>query len=399
MNSPLPRVLVVTDVCVSTAHGTGTLLLRDFSGYPPEKLLNAYCHELGTPAWNAARFTQKPPTLEMLPLRIYNALASRIGLRNWLYYRRRFFQQESGVALANFSPEVLYCAAYNPLGLALVDQIASQLPAGVPMIQYFLDYQIPPGLGSQRYLHRVMARAQEIWALTEEIAEKIRPYADRVQKKVRVQQGFHLRLPSRWQRRHREVNDPDFTCGICGNIWNPLMALLVKRVWRRLQERFPSLKPIRWFSHPAAVQRVQENVGEVGPEIEAKGFFSGEELFDQMLDCDLMIVPFNFRRRADEDYARYSLPSRLTELLALGLPVFAIAGESTPLSRWMTQHELGPVCNGEDEQRLADQLAFFMADRQARTSAGQRSRQFAEREFALEPFQAFLYSKLDTLRR
>src|SRR5207248_2299877 len=42
VNANHPRVLVVSESCISAMHGTGTLLLRHFAGWPEGRLWNLY---------------------------------------------------------------------------------------------------------------------------------------------------------------------------------------------------------------------------------------------------------------------------------------------------------------------------------------------------------------------
>jgi glycosyltransferase involved in cell wall biosynthesis len=275
--------------------------------------------------------------------------------------------------------------------------LTAALPPGVPLVQYFLDYLMSPGLGSERYLRRVLARADEVWALTEEIADAVGRVAAKFGKSVRVQPGFHLDLPAVWKQTHRAAGASDFTCVICGNFWQHSVALIVKRVWLRVQQAVPGLGPIEWTCHPESVRRTEDFIGSLKPEIQP-GFYSvGAELFERLARADMALIPFNVHRAPENKYARYSLPSRLTELLSVGLPVFCIAGAETPLARYVLRNQLGAVCDAEDEERLAQQLAGFIRDREARAAAGARGRQFAEREFALGPFQEFLHAKLTAL--
>lgn len=405
MSDNFPHVLIVSDSPISLAHGTGTLVWRHFSGYPLEKLFNAYCTEAGQPAWAmASRFcgTYAPfRPLDVVPgvtLRIYNSAVFRLGFKRLVYQRPIVFRPNGDEVLSmGFQPEVIYSVVYSNTGLALVDHLCACLTPTIPVVQYFLDYQMALGFGRERYLRRVLARADEVWALTDEIAEALLPVAASIGKKVQVQPGFHIELPTRWKQHHRPVSSGDFNCVIIGNFWQATMAQVVKRVWRRVQKARPGLRPIQWFCHPQSVRHTCDTLGDVEPEIQPVGFFTGEELLDRLINADLAIVPFNLRRRPENDYARYSLPSRLTELLSVGLPVFCIAGEQTPLARYITEHRLGMICDAEDEERLANRLVAFIRNQEERVAAGVRTRQFAEKEFALGPFQQALYTKLAKL--
>lgn len=397
----LPKILVVSDAPISWAHGTGAVVMRHFSGYPDELISEAHCSEYGVPAWpNSQRFQARPQVGAVnTPLngiaRIYNAIAWRAGLRSWLYRRPFTFTPRALDTLG--SPDLIYSVVFSRTGLALVDHILSAIRRPIPLVQYFLDYEMEEGFGSARHLRHVIACADEIWALTDNIADTIGKIAAAVGKAVRVEPGFHLEVPREWKRLHRTSAEPDFTCVICGNFWSPQMVPIVRRVWRRVQQIVPGLGPIQWFCHPVAVSKIRQMVGDVQPELQPAGFVTGADFFHLLIRADLAIVPFSVLRTPKNPYERYSLPSRLTELLSVGLPVFCIAGERTPLADYITKNCLGQVYNAEDEERLAQKLAAFILDREGRSAAGARGRQFAEREFALGPFQRFLYQKLAQL--
>src|SRR5262249_28579645 len=114
----------------------------------------------------------------------------------------------------------------------------------------------------------------------------------------------------------------------------------------------------------------------------------------RLVHADMAIIPFNACRVPENLYARYSLPSRLTELLSVGLPVFCIAGAETPLARYITRHGLGALSYAEKEEGLTQEIVEFIMSCKRRSAAGYKGRQFAEKEFPLSPFQEFLHAKL-----
>jgi hypothetical protein len=175
------------------------------------------------------------------------------------------------------------------------------------------------------------------------------------------------------------------------------MLSVVKRVWRRVQEIVPGIGPIQWLCHPETARQTCALAGAGQPELQLPEYAAGADLMKRLLCADMAIVPFNAIREPHNYIERYSLPSRLTELLSVGLPVFSIAGEGTPLARYLAKNGLGPACDAEDEVRLARELVAFILDRDERLAVGLRERAFAEREFPLRPFQDYLYATLERL--
>ena len=402
-----PRVLVVSDTCISTAHGTGYLVLKHFSRFPAEKLANAFHDRAGTPAWPAScqfaagHTPQKRlgVALALVP-RVYNRAVRLLGLGGFSYHRPIFFEPDPGrLAEGAAAPDAVYSVAYGQYGLALTDRVCSELPRTVPLIQYFLDYYPGRGLCRERYVHAVIARADELWVLTEEMAEALRPAALAYGKTPRVQPGFCMDLPATWKQLHREPG-AGFRCVITGNFWQGSMVHVVARAWRKARLALPELAPIEWYCHPQSISRLESQVGALPPEIRPVGrFVPEEELTRQLADADLAILPFTSGAEPEDDYARYSLPSRLTELFAAGLPVFCIAGSHTPLSHYLLRHDVGLVCSGEDEELLAQRLIELVGSAGTRQRLGLRARQVAEAQFELAPFQRMLYSKLGARSR
>ena len=201
-------------------------------------------------------------------------------------------------------------------------------------------------------------------------------------------------LPERSKYAHRPAG-PEFRCVITGNFWQDRLVHVVARAWGLAQDAIPGLAPIDWYCHPHSVARVEAAIGKLPREIRPVGRFMPEaELLEQLAEADLAILPFNASAEPEDDYSRYSIPSRLTELFATGLPVLCIAGNRTPVARYLAGNELGVVCGGEDEAELARRLIGLLHDIDARRRLGFAARRFAQTHFQLEPFQRFLYAKL-----
>jgi glycosyltransferase involved in cell wall biosynthesis len=399
-----PQVLVVSDSCICSSHGTGAVVLRHFSGYPSDRLSNAYYQE-GRPAWeNSVRYRVKAPRPKGLPrifyflIRGYNFLVRHLGISRFYYnHHWEFLCDYKENPNIKFTPDVIYSVVYSPFGLSLVEWLIKKMPAHIPLIQYFMDYNSPNGFNSSRYLNTILERAQEVWALTDEIAFQIGGSAAAYGKPVRVQPAFHLEVSSCPKKTYTSEYSRIPRCVIVGNFYLPQMAAVVKRVWRRVQGKLPSLGPIQWYCRPEAVELVVAEIGDLGPEIQPVRYFAYQELIDRLMEADCAIIPFNARKKPENDYARFSLPSRLTELFSIGLPVFCIASDQTPLARYVTKNKIGLVCDAEDEIRLAERLVAFIKNRKHRVKLGLKAREFAVREFPLGPFQDFLYHKLSDL--
>jgi glycosyltransferase involved in cell wall biosynthesis len=398
----LPRVLVVSNGCVSGAHGTGTVLMRHFSAYPNEKLANAYLFQMGTPGWNRCwRFysdNARQPHRKFLvrgAIRAYNLTVSHLGVKQLYFHRALTFKQEIEQIKA-FEPELIYSVANTESALALVNGICQSIPTSVPLIQYFMDFfEHGVGLRCTRYLRAVVRRADEIWALTDAIVETISPFAARHNKRVRIQPGFHLNLPKMNRAEIRTADDPRFRCVIIGNFWLLDIVPYLRRVWNRLQRAIPNLPPIQWYCpHESGASKLVDQLGTLEPEIVAMKSLESRELERVLMDSDLAIVPFNLKDNPEHSYAKYSLPSRLADLAASGVPMFCIAGSATPLARFVVSNDIGVVASGEDENSLTEKLKALIEAPALRYELSSRARAFAECHFDLDVFQHDLYGRL-----
>jgi len=395
----LPRILVVSDSAVSPAHGTGCLLLAHFTGYPEEKLQNAYLEPFGAPVWrNSMQFnarvggsTALAKAVGVIP-RAYNKTLRLAGLGSLQYQRAITLTPDPAVlAVAEAPPQAVYSTAFSGSSLALTDRLCRALPADVPLLQYFMDYHVGQDRFSRHSLQRVLMRANEVWVLTDSMAEQLEPIARECGKIVHVQSGFCLDIPQKWKQGPYRMPNASFRCIMTGNVWQLSMVEVVSRLWRRVRLDVPDLRPIEWFCHAHSLRRVEAAIGGLPPEIIPMGRFVNEA---ELNDADLAILPFNGADQPEDNYARYSLPSRLTQLLSAGLPVFCIAGSGTPLARYVARHGIGLSSDAEDEERLAERVLGLVRDVSARQALGRRARAFAEREFPIGRFQQLLYGRL-----
>ena len=163
-----------------------------------------------------------------------------------------------------------------------------------------------------------------------------------------------------------------------GNIWLSQAAKYLRRVWAQIQAEIPGLPSIEWYGDPKSVGRVVRQVGSVEPEIVPKGFVDDPTLYDILSDSDLAIIAFNLSDKLEHDYARYSLPSRLTELAACGVPIFCIASPATPLARYICDTQIGVVASAEDERQLTSTLKTLLHSVETRANLSFRARAHAE---------------------
>jgi glycosyltransferase involved in cell wall biosynthesis len=85
------------------------------------------------------------------------------------------------------------------------------------------------------------------------------------------------------------------------------------------------------------------------------------------------------------------MPSRITELAAVGLPVFCLSGRGTALCDYVTTHGIGRAAPAALIDQVADGLVALIRDPAARAQLGQAARRHAEQNFSLSDQQARMY--------
>lgn len=395
---PLPRVLIFSEGALSLLHGTGTIFARNFSAYPPDRLANWFIGlaeepfisshlDLNPRRWPARGWW--PPAVPLAKL--WNRSAARISGRAWSVPVNRSALRAAAAAGGGF--DLVYAIVYSRTGLDALRAVHDGLGPRLPLVLQIQDFFPHGDLGFWRALRRLAPRVTEVWAVSDSIARAVRHHLKRA---VRVDPLFHLDLPAAAKQVHRPFT-ADFRAVVLGNFWQAALLDDLKAVWRAARAQLPDLPPIRWHCHPAGIQRICAGGLEPQPEVEPAPFLTGEALFAMLRDADLALIPFSRGQQPATDYERYSMPSRLTEICAAGLPVFGLTGANTPLADYLATHSLGRIAPAAETATAAAGLTGLIRDHAARAACGRAARALAERQFPLAPFQEWLYGRLRQL--
>lgn len=396
---PPPRLLIFSEGALSLSHGTGTIFARNFSAYPPDRLANWFIGlaeepfltrhlDLNPQRWPVRRWW--PPAV--LLAKLWNRSIARTAGRRWSVPVNR-----SGLRAAAAAREerfdIIYAIVYSRAGIDALQAVHAGLGRRLPLVLQIQDFFPHNDLGFWRALRRLAPHVTEVWAVSDNIARSIQAHLGL---SARVDPLFHLDLPAASKQEHR-LFTADFRTVVLGNFWQPALLDDLKAAWRLCREQLPGLPPVRWHCHPAGIARLRAAGLEPGPEVEPAPFLTGESLFAMLRDADLALIPFSRALRPATDYERFSMPSRLTEICAAGLPVFGLTGENTPLADYITTHGIGRCAPAAAAATVAAGLTGLIRDHEARASYGRAARALAEREFPLAPFQEWLYGRLQQL--
>ncbi len=396
----MPRVLVFSEGVISRSHGTGTIFERNFAAYPPARLANWFIGQAEDPLLPAAvnlnahrwpRSNFAPPTT--LAAKLWNRLGAPVFGRRWsIPVNRSALAAAARRQAAAF--DLVYAIVLTKEGLDALAAVLDGLGRPVPVILQIQDFFPRAHFGFWRALRRLGPRVTEVWAVAPSIAQALVPHLPG--KTVRVDPLFNLVLPEPAKTQHRDFS-PDFRTVVLGNFWNPALLSDLQAAWRICQQRLPGLPAIRWHCHPAGVERVRVSGVTPGPEVEPAPFLGGDALFATLRNADLAIIPFSRDDTPQSDYERYSLPSRITELAAMGLPVFCLTGRGTPLFDYVTGHGIGACAPSADTARAAEALLQLITGRAAREQLGFAARRHAEKYFPLQPFQETIVRRFQAL--
>jgi glycosyltransferase involved in cell wall biosynthesis len=385
----LPNLLVQSYFSISLAHGTGTVLIKQLAEYPRAKMANVFTFPYGEVWLEKSLWLLKDDNLKTRV--IYAAMQIKQALRGERVADGYYYKHVAkGLAKLRFSPDILYAnpAKYEDLSSIIELRKSYQIPT----IIYFQDYTFQLEEDFYSDLRRVLSDRQtkEIWALTPEIASEIEDKTGIVVK------DQHIEIGSQKKTRFNAFGE-NFKTVIMGTIYSVETVKFLKRLWAMMKESLPELSPIEWLAHPKALKRIEKNI-RIEPEIQYRGFLQGEELNEKLLSADLSIIPVNVGRKAEDSIAQYSLPSRISELAVLGVPMFVIASPDTATARYIQRTGIA-ICESADNlEACKSKIVEFMKNQTMREAFSQKAREYAEKNLDIKRYREELYHKFVELK-
>ena len=375
-----PRILVLTDDCISPSHGTGAVLLRHFAGYPRERLLHGYLRLKGDP---------------FLPHSFKVAPAADITASDASAPEKRTLSAAQLIAEITRSHgpiDLVYSNFFGETGLVFLRELVGEIGETVPVIHHVHDLLADNDDQFDARLREVAPRVTEFWAIGPGLADRVHAATGR---SVTLMNTFSCPITPTFKREHRDVS-PEFTAVMLGNSHMPWVLDRVRSVWAEVRRRH-GVGPIRWFAYPTSVLSVERAGVRIEPDIEYYGYLSDRVLHQQLCAADLALIPFNIADEPEYGYARYSIPSRLTEFLNAGLPVFAAAGRNTEARRSIAHHRIGTFSTIADTETFTRDLLAVVDSAAARRTLGAASRQFAIEHCDVERYRDRLFARIGAL--
>lgn len=305
------------------------------------------------------------------------------------YLRHRKMRKE----LTLFSPDLLVIIACTHKSFRLADQVMSLLPE-VPAVTLVWDLLMdtPPSMtqSARRFISSVLKRSSHVEVISEALQA---PVQELVHYTPRVENFFCCRIPSFFKAIHPKLEE-GIQPVMVGNIWMKHMFSLVVSTIRLARQQEPRMKKLKWYCHPQSLKRLGYTPFSLPADVEYGGHYTGDELNEHLCACDICIIPFNGQDEPESDLARYSIPSRLSELCANGIPIFLIAGHGTAMSLYAKTKDCAMVSSPSNHAQLVLDLIQLAGDRKRREQLGKNARMLAEHEFEETEFKKHFFDRL-----
>lgn len=384
-----PNLLVQTNWSVSLAHGTGAVLLRQLKDYPKTKVANVFANFYSEAVLDKSLWLQMQDDLRAKLL--YFAYPIKQVIKGEKVTEGCFYKEaRKGLMRINFSPQVLYANVVKHCDLMIIAELRKHIE--MPTLLYFQDY-FGKGESEQFFadLKSILQDKQtrEFWALTPEIADDIET---RIGIRAKVVNNQHIEITEKKKQNFSQF-DKDFQIVIMGTIYSVSMLNKIKELWRALREALPELSAIKWYAHPKSIDKIKIMNASLGQEIEYAGFFQGEALNKKLLEADMTLIPVNSEASAQDNIAKYSLPSRISELAALGIPMFVLASPDTATAGYVRRTQIALCETPSNLEACKAKLIAFIQTSKMREEFSQRARHYAEQNLDIKVYREELYNK------
>jgi hypothetical protein len=393
-SNSLLRILLVTEAKVDRTHGTGVQLIRIFSKNEGFFILHV------TPEGHEGDAFQSIVIKRAFEKNLASKLVTRAWrmflrdiLRHGANWRPNYVSTSIMPAIASFNPDLVLGVVYTNDGLRLLERVMKAV-RGKPAVLWFQDLQLVTDKhGRVPDLEKLLGLVSEVWTLsplmTEQLAGCVGQWPESVG--VRYRPHWCMHVSDQYYPPARGFSER-FKCIMLGNIWNPEMVLVTKQLWRECQSNLPGLAPIQWICHQAGVLRIKNLGIELGPEIEWAGEVPEEDLQETIRESDLAIIPVSVKMPSD--YERYSVPSKIGELAAIGIPMIIISGSMSATTRYANDFAVGEVFTELRQDLWSARLCEIINSIGERARLSALARNYAERCLDQDQFRSEVFAEL-----
>ena len=388
-------LVLITEVPVNHAHGVGMLLLRLL----PASGMNAVnIHPESSSSADASLRSIAIPVRHRFVRRARGLLQRAVERLTHQGPRHRepdasyVFGHDSARTMAG--ADLLLAVIYSPTGLHFLAAALEESQSRAPLLIWFLDCELRDRDLPQKAMDVIARHQPRFWAINRNVQETLEETLPFSKGRIEIHHCFGIELPQ--AARPEPAEGGAIRCAMIGNVWDTSLIGPLKKLWRAVREALPQVEPLSWWAHEEAMDRLRNHGVTLDGQIIYRGF--APTTADALDGVHAAIIPFSTAATADSNYARHSFPSRIADYCAHGVPVFALAADSSPLAGFIREEKIGIADDGSDPGSTASRLVSFLKDAGSRAECGRHARAAAERLFdmhnAVDEFKGGIGSML-----
>jgi glycosyltransferase involved in cell wall biosynthesis len=241
--------------------------------------------------------------------------------------------------------------------------------SGAPLVIYEMDEWRASLVGAlneriplvlERLFHRRIVReARTVWAMSDQMAEEFRA---RFGIKAKVLPGC-VEVDKFARGRHGErAHSDEFRLLFTGSVSTP-QAGAIRGVLRTIQSDPDDRTLLVIYSSQSVDELARQGI--TGPKLRIERSVAPEKMPDILATADALLLPFSFDEQ-QRPIVSTSLPSKIADYLASGVPVLVHAPPDATITRMAISEGWAEVVDEPSMERLADALRRLANDKSLR---------------------------------
>lgn len=235
--------------------------------------------------------------------------------------------------------------------------------------------------------YELMRRADHVFCMSEPIEAVVKAVGARSSSILRCVSDFSAAAD-------RKLGEP-LCLAMVGTIWNwgytrNTSLEFLEQAWHKIRERFPSVQ-LHYAGRSA--DRLPSGVRQ---DLHSHGLLSPRECEALLRTCHAALLPVS---HPPSSVARFSLPSRLADYLACGLPTIVSAEPGTAIHEFIAPLEGQCVANVQTPAELLAAVENFCGSADAWRGVSATAADFAARHLRVSGVRRELWSRLEACDR
>lgn len=376
------QVAIITGLAPSSRHGSGVQILRLFEQREDASWCLYWAVQRGVGCEHARALRLERPAWfkAWRARRMQRAVLEACGLSWWVGNEVRPGKLRKALTQRGWKCDVAYITVATEEDACRAASLVAVL--GVPYVVHQMDVPYDDGLdpGVMPGFTHLLGQAECVLALSDPIRREVEKFGPR---KVELLSFCQPMTPHRAQRPRPGFPLRMAIVGSLGGKGNPAMRLLAES-WENILAAVGQMECLYmgqdYEALPACLQR----------SVRYPGLVSRDQFARERASCHLAFLPAPSRL---DCYARFSLPSRLSDYMAAGLPVIACVtpGSAAESILYEIGRQAAPIAR-EPGQLLAE-LTRLLEPR-AWAAASDRVLAYAQAHFDGEAARERIWSLL-----